>query len=111
MTNERTSAPVACSLEREDLANRHERWRTLQARGAVTTARTADGLRLTFGADPGLAEELEELVALERECCAFADWSVTTRSEDVVLDVTAHNELGVAAVQAMFGGSEAGEPR
>jgi hypothetical protein len=35
--------------------------------------------------------ELRQLAELERDCCAFAQWSVHTRGEEVVLDVTETN--------------------
>ncbi len=40
---------------------------------------------------------------MERDCCAFADWSVQVRDEELVLDVTAPTDEGITAVQAMFG--------
>jgi hypothetical protein len=47
--------------------------------------------------------ELRQLAELERACCAFADWSVRARGEELVLEVTAPTEEGITAVQAMFG--------
>jgi hypothetical protein len=40
---------------------------------------------------------------LEQDCCAFADWSVKARGNNLVLEVTAPTEEGITAVQAMFG--------
>ena len=65
---------------------------------------TEHGLRLVFRCDPGVEDELHELAALERECCAFADWSVSASGETVVLEVDGSSVEAVAAVQAMFGG-------
>jgi hypothetical protein len=60
-------------------------------------------LRLLFRAERGVEDELRQLAELERDCCAFADWSVQARGKEFVLDVTAPTEEGIRAVQAMFG--------
>jgi len=44
-------------------------------------------------------EELHELAALERECCAFADWTV----DGAVLEIRGYSDESAAAVRAMFG--------
>jgi hypothetical protein len=97
------NAPIACSLAKGDLAYRQERWRQLWHRAAVNTVTTSNGLRLLFRAAPGVEVELRQLAELERDCCAFADWSVQVRGEELVLDVTARTEEGITAVQVMFG--------
>lgn len=94
--------PVACSLSQQDLKQRAERWHVLARRAEVQVSHTDSGLRLTFGAGPGVAAELNELAGLERDCCAFASWSVTSAGDRLVLDVSADGEVAVAAVQAMF---------
>jgi hypothetical protein len=97
------SAPIACSLAKADLADRQERWLQLWQRAAVDAVTTSNGLRLLFRGAPGVKEELRHLAELERDCCAFADWSVQVRGAELVLDVTAPTEEGITAVQAMFG--------
>lgn len=97
------SAPIACSLAETDLANRQDRWRQLWQRAAVDAVTTSNGLQLLFRATPGVEGELRQLAELERDCCAFADWSVRARGKDLLLDVTAPTEQGITAVQAMFG--------
>jgi len=99
----RRSAPIACSLAESDLANRQDRWLQLWQRAAVDAVATSNGLQLLFRAAPGVEEELSQLAALERDCCAFAEWSVRARGKELLLDVTAHTEQGITAVQAMFG--------
>jgi hypothetical protein len=98
------SAPVACSLGQGDLAERTARWQTLAARALRQAAPTQDGVRLVFTADPGVADELESLVALERGCCAFAAWSVQVGPARLTLDVTADGEEAVTAVRSLFPG-------
>jgi hypothetical protein len=70
-------------------------------RGAVDVDTTANGLRLIFRA-PGVEDEVRQLAELERDCCAFAYWSVHHRGEKLVLDVTADGDEGIAAVHGMF---------
>lgn len=97
------ATPVACTLSQPDLKQRADRWHALVRRAGLQVLRTDSGLRLTFSAGPGVAAELDELAGLERDCCAFARWSVTSVGDRLVLDVSAEGEVAVAAVQAMFG--------
>ncbi|HEX3922637.1 MAG TPA: hypothetical protein VHY31_10160 [Streptosporangiaceae bacterium] len=96
------SPPVACSLNQTNLAERTARWQALAARALRQAAPTRDGVRLVFAAGPGVAAELESLAALERECCAFAAWSVHAGPAQVTLDVTAGSEEAVTAVRSLF---------
>jgi hypothetical protein len=102
MTRDKEPVPIACSLTDADLAVRRDRWLELARREGVQVASTGNGLRLAFPAAPGVEGELRQLAELERDCCAFADWSVRSGSGEVVLDVTAESELGIGAVQEMF---------
>jgi hypothetical protein len=95
-------AIVACSLGPGDLARRAARWQALTARALVQASRTDGGLRLVFGAAPGVSDELNALVALERDCCGFAAWSVREGGDEVTLEILAHGEPAVAAIRAMF---------
>jgi hypothetical protein len=97
------SAPIACSLAEADLANRQDRWLRLWQRAGVNAVTTSNGLQLLFRDAPGVEAELHQLADLERDCCAFAAWSLRARGTELVLDVTAHTEEGITAVQAMFG--------
>ena len=96
------SPAVACSLNQSDLAVRAERWQALADRSAGQVSRTETGLRLTFRADQGVANELAELAVLEGECCGFASWSVHEAGDNVVMDVSAVGEVAIGAVQSMF---------
>ncbi len=95
---------VACSLGPVALSRRAARWRALAARSGPAVATTKRGLRLSFRPGPGVADELTDLVRLERECCAFARWSVRADGSGLVLDITGDSETAVAAVRAMFAG-------
>lgn len=95
--------PVACSLNQQDLKQRGERWQALASRARHQVIRTDTGTRLTFSAGPGVAAELDELAELERDCCAFASWTLTSEGDQVILDVTASDAVAIAAIHDMFG--------
>jgi hypothetical protein len=99
---ENESPPVACSLGQADLAQRADRWQALSSCALSKASRTERGVRLVFGAGPGVADELEALAALERECCAFATWSVRAEGGELALEVSGDGEEAVTAVQSMF---------
>lgn len=92
---------IACSLSPTALRSRRERWLRLITASGLTRHEIADGLRLRFRADSGVAAELHELVAAERECCAWADWSIDPGAGEVAL-VIRSTGAGVAALHAMF---------
>jgi MerR family transcriptional regulator, copper efflux regulator len=97
------SAPVACSLTTEGLAEQAGRWTRLAARALTGHARTANGLRLDFRPDPGIEEELRALVAVETRCCPWATWTVQASATQLALDVCATGD-GVTALHGMFTG-------
>jgi hypothetical protein len=100
----RDDAAVACSLNREEQAERGARWVALAARALVEREPTERGQRLVFRREDGVEDELRALAELERECCAFADWNVSADDGRLVLDVSGSSDEGVAAVQVMFRG-------
>ncbi len=93
---------VACSLTQDGMSERRRRWHELAGRAFVARTETGSGLRLEFRREAGVEDELFELARLERDCCAFAAWNVTTDGAHAVLDVTATGDQAVAAVQQMF---------
>ncbi len=86
---------------RAALRPRRERWLRLLTASGLARHEIADGLRLRFRADSGVAAELHELVAAERECCAWADWSIDPGAGEVAL-VIRSTGAGVTALHAMF---------
>jgi hypothetical protein len=108
---DRDASVVACALEKDDLRERLERWQALGGRAFAGIVSTSSGLRLIFHADRWVEDELRELVALERKCCAFANWSVHSNQDEVAVDVTAEGDGAVAAVQTMFGGLRSSSPQ
>jgi hypothetical protein len=105
-TPQSATPPVACTLSSSDLAAQAGRWERLIARAMTERTETADGLRLSFRPEPGVEEELRGLVAVEKECCAWAAWAVDTSAGAPVLDVRSTGP-GVATLHGMFGGVQA----
>jgi hypothetical protein len=93
---------VACTLNGSSMGERRERWHRLARSSFVERTETADGLTLAFRDDPGVEVELAELAGLERDCCAFASWSVARRGGELELRVAAPSDEGVAALHGMF---------
>lgn len=80
---------------------RRSQWEQLIRGSLRRRADTPTGVRLTFGADGDVKERLERLVALERECCAFARWTITHEHDELVLQVNADADGG-ATIQELF---------
>ena len=95
--------PIACTLEPAGGVARMARWRTLS--DARLDVRDEPGeMVVVYKSRRGVYEELESLVAAERECCAFAEWEVTRDSENVVLRIRADAQ-GLAAIVSALGRS------
>jgi hypothetical protein len=92
---------IACSLSAEELPERHRRWRSLLDGALLQRTKIAEGVRLELAAQAGVEEELEELAALERECCAFAAFEVRAVGGRVRLDITSSGP-GITAVRELF---------
>jgi hypothetical protein len=92
---------IACTLGTEDLALQSKRWTELRVRAGLDRTATADGLVIRFRREPGVEEELRELVSVERQCCAWAEWSVDAEDEQVVLRACSTGE-GIVALHGMF---------
>jgi hypothetical protein len=95
------TGPVSCRLTPAGLAAQADRWTGLIAMALTGRTETADGVRLSFRPEPGTAEELRALAAVESECCPWADWTVDASPGAVVLDVRSGPE-GLATLHGMF---------
>jgi hypothetical protein len=93
---------VACTLGPTDLAGRAARWEALAARAMRLAAETERGVRLVFATGPGVADELTALVALERDCCGFAAWSIRESEGELTLEIRGDGEEAIAAARALF---------
>ncbi|MFL5926674.1 MAG: hypothetical protein ACJ77E_07045 [Gaiellaceae bacterium] len=96
-------ASIACTLTAAGLATQSKRWQQLRGRAMIDRVETAHGLRISFRSEPGVEDELRELVAVEKGCCSWAEWTVETSPERIVLDVRSTGE-GTATLHSMFTG-------
>ena len=86
--------PVACTLGADDL---QERLARIAALGQHLLTQRQEGGELFLAYMPEAAGELREIVALERECCAFLAFQLTEADGRVQLRITAPPESGDAA--------------
>lgn len=77
------SAPVACSLSGEGIAERTARWH--QAIDGAHRTEIRDGLRLTLPAER--VAEVAALAAAEERCCPFFDFRFHLDAQDLHLEV------------------------
>ncbi len=96
--------PLACTLLAADGAARLARWRALSV-ARLGVQRTTDELVVRYRPQPEVAQELEALVAAERECCSFADWQLTQDSEHLLLRIRSDAQ-GLDAIVGAFGGGQ-----
>jgi hypothetical protein len=105
MTGEPIELPIACALGVRELGAQERRWTELVRAAGTGRAATPDGIELRFRDDDhhGVERELGELVAIERECCAWARWQIDRGPEDgsVVLRARASGD-GAAVLQSLF---------
>ena len=102
MDDDRSEVAIACSLRAGDLDDRREVWKRLAGRALRESRPTDHGVRFFYTASEDAERELRELARLEAECCPFAEWRLSQRGEELVLEVTSTGE-GAAAVRALFG--------
>lgn len=104
MTADQAEPQIACSLEPAELSDRRAAWERLAERALRERRSIPSGMQQVFIADEGVERQLRELSRLESQCCSFADWTIESRNDEVVLDVTAPTEA-VPAVRALFDGA------
>ena len=87
MTAESTP-PIVCDMSGapDTAEQRLATYAQLFADALIGRERTNDGLRFLFRADRGIEQRVRDLAALEKACCAFFDFSVTVRGDEVWWD-------------------------
>lgn len=78
----------ACTLDEAGKAEREILDRPV-ARKLVGREREGQRLILRFRAEPGVEDDVGQLAAREKQCCAFFEFDVTHDDTEVRLDVTA----------------------
>jgi hypothetical protein len=92
---------VACTLTDSDLKTQRERWLALGENFGLGRQETEDGLRLSFRSHPEIRKELDALVAVENECCSWAEWTVEDKSNTLVMAARSEG-TGVETLHGMF---------
>lgn len=92
---------VACTLTNGDLKTQRERWLALSENFGLGRQETDYGLRLSFRSHPATRAELDALVAVENECCGWAEWSVEDEGDTLVMDARSEG-TGVETLHGMF---------
>lgn len=81
--------PIACTLPTIAAAKRQvEKWHAFDADYALDTKRTDSTLTVHYTKIQDSTDRLRELVAIEKDCCAFVDWSIDETGPDLRLIVT-----------------------
>jgi len=86
------NAPMACTLGPQDIQQRFAAIRELAHRALLSHEQVGLTLRLRYAA--AAAADLERLVALEQDCCAFLRFDLQRHADEVGLDITALDEAG-----------------
>jgi hypothetical protein len=99
-----TAPPIACTFDAGSFKARLAWIAALNAR-ALTTSRRGD-LALTLEYRREALVDVRELVRGEQACCAFLDFSLDERGDNLVLTITAP-EAARDAADMLFGQFEA----
>jgi hypothetical protein len=87
------ASPSARTLDRslpaEDASGRLEHWRSLADHALLEKRSTERGVSLRFFGAPPVLATLTALVELERECCAWVTWEITTSPDGIWLEASA----------------------
>jgi len=92
---------IACTLTGTNQTEQRERWFALRERFGIDRHEVADGLRLTFEDRPEVETELRSLLAVENDCCAWADWTVERAEGTLVMAARSQGD-GVPTLHGMF---------
>jgi hypothetical protein len=87
MDRDRDLLPIACTLSPSDGSQRLTAWRDVLVTPGVARERLPDRVRLSFPDTAGIGNRLTELVAAERDCCAFLDWTLVLSGNRWQLDI------------------------
>jgi len=99
--DERADLPIACALAPTAGAERLMRWRALLEMAPSEVERGPNQIRIRVAHAPGVAAELDALVAAERACCSFVEWDVERDGDWCQLRIHGSAE-GLDAIAAIF---------
>ena len=101
--------PIACTLGSSELRSQAARWKSLYAEAGFGRTETGDGMRVHFRRSQEAEHELTALVAVERECCKWAEWTLEADEDDLILEITSTGD-GIAVIHSWFLEEEAVVP-
>lgn len=84
--------PIACTLGPDDGPQRLEQWRRLSTVAGAGRTQAPGRVVLRFRDEPGVADQLRQLVDAERQCCAFLDWQLTHVAGECRVEITGSGE-------------------
>ena len=80
--------------------NRLSAWAALIRTTCRDLTSTEHGIRARFA--PIARDELERLVAGERVCCGWAEWTVSVAEDEIVLMAAASDDPGPEVLRQLF---------
>lgn len=81
------AADVACSLNGAEFRKRRRMMRESLRPHLLRSKRTATGLTLMFPDTESLRTQLAAFVGLERQCCGFLTFTISSEHEAVLLSI------------------------
>lgn len=94
------SEPVACTLTTKEAASQVLEWTDLRSHATSITA-LDDGARMVLPAT--LADQVADLAEREAACCTFLDIFLTSKNDDLVLEITTESEEGQGVIALLAG--------
>jgi hypothetical protein len=92
LIREAPKTPIACTLGAGEVGTQLERWKKLYADAGTERTETDDGLRVRFRRDSAVEHELGDLVAVEIECCTWANWNVEAGAAELILEISSSGD-------------------
>ncbi|MEO5838113.1 MAG: MerR family transcriptional regulator [Acidimicrobiales bacterium] len=101
-TNATAGVPVVCDVSSapDTVKQRIEAYRQLFADAFIDRQHTVAGNRFRFRADAGIEARVRRLADLEKQCCAFFDFTITLAGGEVLWDTTVIDDDVARAVLA-----------
>ena len=103
-----TAPAIACTLGRDDLAERRLQWREILDRASyrhpLETDEGSVGLEVGFDFDAALVSQLAYLIAAEQQCCSFYAFTLRVAGGAAAVEVRAPRDAELLVTE-LFGES------
>jgi hypothetical protein len=97
--------PIACALTQDTGRKQVEKWRAFDDDYLLGVDRTETQQIAHYAKVADSVQRLRELVAIERDCCSFVDWTIDTNHTDLRLLIIGSAEQ-LAALEVDLGGQD-----